>query len=204
MCISSAAFSANSIEPDRAMLTIALEKYLAQHGDFCLGKYDWPIDVTAADVEMRTRDAVQMPVLEKLGLVASSSGAVVRKVGDAEQSVPVKRYALTDAGRKFYLEKEITTTAPGGRKIVHNGDFCAGKISLARIVKWDKPAASEKDADITVSYTYKFAAAEWTHDPEVQKVFPMLSRLLKGEGTLQLEQYFRLSGKTWIAVNPWE
>ncbi|HUO44344.1 MAG TPA: hypothetical protein VMT94_05455 [Burkholderiales bacterium] len=204
LIVSSAGICANPTGPDQKTLTAALENYLAQHGDFCLGKYDWPIDVTALDVGARTRDAVQMPALEKLGLVASSSVTVMRKTNETEESVPATRYALTDEGKRFYLKKDISLKTPDGQTIVHHGDFCAGKVSLARIVKWDKSASFAQDADVTVSYTYKFAAAEWTHAPEIQKAFPMLDRLLKGEGTLQLEQHFRLLDKNWVAVNPWE
>lgn len=204
MCISVGANCATISKPDRTVLTAALEKYLAQRGDLCLGKYDWPIDVSAADVERGTRDALQMPVLEKLGLVASTDGSVMRKIDEVEEPVPVKRYALTEAGKKFYLDKEISTTTSGGNKVVHHGDFCAGKLSLNKVVKWDKPVLAGDRLETTVSYTYKFAAAEWAHDPEAQKVFPMVERILKGEGSLQLQQHLRLSGKSWVAVNPWQ
>jgi hypothetical protein len=204
MCISSAAICANPTEPSQTILAAALGKHLAQQGDFCLGKFDWPIDVSAPDFEMRTRDAVQMPVLEKLGLVISTNGSALRKEGEAEESVQVKRYALTEAGKKFYLDKETSSTTSSGNKVVHHGDFCAGKLSLDKLVQWDKPTMVGEHQETTVTYTYKIAAAEWTHDPELQKVFPMVDRILKGEGIMQLKQRFRLSGKSWIAVNPWE
>jgi len=188
------------------MLAAAMGKYLAQQGDFCLGKVDWPIDVSALDIEMGTRDAVQMPVLEKLGLVASTDGSALRKQGEAEESesVEVKRYALTEAGKKFYLDKEISSTTASGKRVVHHGDFCAGKLSLDKLVRWDKPTVVGEHTETTITYTYKIAAAEWTRDPDARKVFPMVDRILKGEGSMQLQQHFRLSGKSWIAVNPWE
>jgi hypothetical protein len=202
MCISSVALSANSTEPNQTALTAALNKYLAQQGDFCLGKFDWPIDVSESDVEMKTRDAVQMPVLEKLGLVASSDESVMGKAGDAEVSVSVKRYTLTGAGKKFYLDKKISNTISGGKKIVHHGDFCAAKLSLKKLARWDKSEMSGEYRETTVYYTYKIAAAKWTHDPEIQEVFPMLARILKGEGTMQLQQRFRLTGESWVALHP--
>lgn len=204
MCISSIAFCANLTEPDQAILKPALEKYLAQQGNFCLGKFDWPIDVSESDFQMKTRDAVQMPALEKLGLVVSSSTSVMRKVDDTEQSIPVKRYALTEAGKKFYLDNKISSTTSGGKKVMHHGDFCAGKLSLNKLVRWDKPEMQGDNTETTMNYTYKIAAAKWTHDPEIQKVFPMLARIVKGEGTMQLQQRFRLSGGSWVAVGPEE
>ncbi len=110
MCISSAAFSANTIAPSQAKLASALEKYLAQQGNLCLGKFDWPIDVSQIDFETGTRDAVQMPVLEKLGLVTSTDTSVVRRQEDEQKTVPAKRYDLTEIGKKFYLSREATTT----------------------------------------------------------------------------------------------
>jgi len=201
MCFSSAAFCTNPTDPDQTVLTTALEKYLDQQGNFCLGKFDWPIDVSESDFGMRTRDAIQMPVLEKLGLVVSTSASVTRKVDDAEQTVSVKRYALTDAGKKFYLDKETQTTTSDGVKVMHHGDFCAAKLSLNKIVRWDKPESLGEYKETTVAYTYKIAAAKWTQDPEIQKAFPMLAYIVKGEGAVQLKQRFRLSGASWVAVN---
>lgn len=201
LCISNAAFCTNATAPNHQALADALGKHLAQRGNVCLAKYDWPIDVSAPDFEMGTRDAVQMPVLEKLGLVVSSDGTVSRMNGEDEIEVQAKRYTLTDAGKKFYLKTEISSTTPSGKKIEHHGDFCAGKLSLDKLVRWDKPTAVGGSRETTVTYTYKFAAAEWTLDPEIQKAFPMVNRLLKGERTLELQQRFRLSNKSWLAVN---
>ena len=203
MCISSAAFCANSSEPNQKALTAALVNYLAKQGDFCLGKFDWPINVSESEFAMGTRDAVQMPVLEKLGLVVSSSASAMRKVDEADIAVPVKSYALTDAGKQFYLAKE-SSTGTGASKVMHNHDFCAGKLSLDKLVRWEKPSTQGDSQETTVTYTYKIAPAKWTNDPEIQKVFPMLARILKGEGNMLLQQNFRLSGKSWVAVNPWD
>ena len=201
LCFSSVAFCANSTESDQTILSTALEKYLAQQGNFCLGKYSWPIDLTESDFKMGTREALQMPVLEKQGLVVSSYVSVMRKVDDKEQKVLVKRHELTEAGKKFYLSKETQNTTSSGEKIMHHGDFCAAKLSLNTIVRWDKPEVHGENKETTVAYTYKIAAAKWTQDPEIQKVFPMLARIVKGEGTLQLKQRFRFSGESWVAVN---
>ena len=201
-CISGAAFSAYSTEPDQKVLTAALNKYLAQQGDFCLGKFDWPIDVSAPDFEMPTRNAVQMPVLEKLGLVVSTDVTVARKEDEAEETVPAKRYALTKAGKKFYQDKKLSSATSGG--VMHHGDFCAGKLSLDKFVRWDASSAESGHEEIAVTYTYKFAAAKWTRDPDVQRVFPMVARILNGQSSMQLQQRFQLSGTSWVAVNPWE
>lgn len=200
LCVSGSAFSANSTEPNQKVLTQALKGYLEKQGQFCLGKFDWPIDVSEAEFNLKTRDALQMPVLEKKGLVVAGSASAMRKVGDSELMVPVTRYTLTDAGKAFYLNKEAVVYA-AGKQTVHNHDLCAGKLSLNQVVAWDKPVGENQQT--TVSYTYKIAAADWTHDAEVQKVFPMLAQIVNGEGKVKLKQAFKLSGNVWVPVYPW-
>jgi hypothetical protein len=191
-------------EPSRAVLTAALNNYLARQGDFCVGKFDWPIDVAQSDVEAGSKDAVQMPALEKIGLVTASTVSVEQKDGDAAQQVQVRRYDLTEVGKMFYVKKEMPTAGPGGTTRMRHGDLCAGKLSLDRVVGWDKPALGGASRETTVTYTYRIAAAQWTRDAEVQKVFPMVTRVIQGERTMQLKQRFRLAGRTWVAVPPWE
>jgi cytochrome c peroxidase len=159
--------------PSYASLRPALERYLADNGELCLGKPAWPIEVTERDRLAGTRDAVQMPVLEKLGIAVSSGGAVTR-------------YDLTEKGRPFYQAK---------RK-----DFCAGKLSLHAIVGWDAPKTVNGQLETTLTYTYTIAPADWVRDPAVQKVFPMVDRVVKGERSMQLQQVFRRTKDGWAAV----
>lgn len=79
--------------------------------------------------------------------------------------MPVERYSLTDAGKKFYLKRNTTTVSPTGEKSVRMGDFCVGKLSAAKLVSWG-------DATSTASYTYKFAAAPWMREASAQQVSP--------------------------------
>jgi hypothetical protein len=187
-------------QPTRQDLRAALEKYLQERGNLCLGKFDWPIEISERDSRLGTRDAMQMPVLEKAGIV--SSKVVEKQEEGAEQAVTVTRYELTGIGRKFYLARDTTNVSADGKEIVHHGDFCAGKLSLDKIVGWSTPQATADEQQTTVTYTYKIAAADWARKPEIQKVFPMVDRIIKGERTLQLEQLFRLTKDGWVAVSP--
>jgi hypothetical protein len=191
-----------SAEPTRENLRPALEKYLEEKGYLCLGKFDWPIGVSERDVRIGTRDARQMPVLEKVGIVVSSKASETRREGDEEKTVPVTRYELTEAGRKFYIAKETARASADGKKTVHRRDFCAGKLSLDTIVGWDTPGNVGGRLETTVTYTYKIAAADWARNPEIQKVFPMVDRIVKGAGTMRLKQLFRSTQDGWTAV--WE
>jgi hypothetical protein len=182
--------------PANKALADGLSKYLARNGDVCVGKFDWPIDVAPGDAEAGSRDAVQLPVLAQLGLAEAASGMVVRRNAEGvEQAVPVQRYALTEAGKKFYLKRETTTLSPAGEKIARQGDFCVGKLSLAKLTAWD--AQTE-----TASYTYKFKAAPWMREPSAQQVFPMIAYIMKGEGQMQMKQRLRLERGRWVGVRP--
>jgi hypothetical protein len=73
--------------PGEKDLAPAVKAFLAQHGDLCLAWYTWPRDLTAEEQQGGLNEAVQMPVLERLGLVQSADVAAT--------SGPVKRYSLT-------------------------------------------------------------------------------------------------------------
>ena len=70
MCVAGAS-QASTTEPGPRQLNKAAARYLAEHGDLCMAKYTWPRDVTPADRAAHSNDAVQLPVLERLGLVES-------------------------------------------------------------------------------------------------------------------------------------
>jgi hypothetical protein len=48
-----------------------------------------------------------------------------------------------------------------------------------------------------VTYTYKVDAAPWTGDADVQKAFPMVDRVVRGAGTMQLKQNFKRTEGGW-------
>jgi hypothetical protein len=172
----------------------AVERYLAAKGDFCLGKFDWPIVVTESDRQGASRDAIQMPVLEKLGLVASSG---------APNGTNPRSYDLTPEGRKYYIHKKTFTRGPLDAPVEHPGDFCAARLKLNRVVSWLPVTVVDGQEQTTVSYTYKLGfVAPWARDPGIQKVFPMIGRIVSGEGTQRLVQAFaRVKGR-WVAVIP--
>jgi hypothetical protein len=174
-------------EANLANFTKGMTAYLERRGDLCLGKNTWPIDVSESEAAAGTRDALQMPVLEKLGLVASSDATAERKTEDGAITVRVKRYQLTDAGKRNFLTRD------------RQGDFCAAKLSLDRVVRWETVHGPRPRPEVVVSYTYKVDAPAWTRDPEVAKVFPAVDRVVRGAGTDELKEGFTLTGKGWVA-----
>ena len=64
-----------------------------------------------------------------------------------------------------------------------------GKLSLDAIVGWEPPQTAGGHKETTVTYTYRIAAAEWARNPEAQKVFPMVDRIIKGERTCSCSNF---------------
>jgi hypothetical protein len=186
-------------DKDRAAFETGLREYLAQKGDLCLAKYDWPIDVSEADFKTGTRDAVQMPVLEQLGLVRASDATATRESADSTDTVPVKRYALTAEGQKYFLKKPMPHPGPDGRIVVRQGDFCVARLSLDRLVGWETPTHGGDHAETIVTFTYKIDAAPWARDERALHAFPMVARIIGGAGTLQLKEGFEQTDKGWRA-----
>lgn len=168
-------------------LTAAMNAYLAKRGDLCLGKTRWPIDVPQREAGTRARNAVQMPVLEHVGLVSASTAKIQdTKEGEEPTEITVTRYTLTEEGKKYFHTRET------------QGDFCAAHLTLDKVVGWEAHDKDGKDASaVVVTYTYKIDAAPWTGDAGVQKAFPMVDRVVRGAGTMQLKQNFRRTGTGW-------
>ncbi|HEY4375328.1 MAG TPA: hypothetical protein VGN52_25615 [Burkholderiales bacterium] len=203
-----AAQAAQPAAPTRAAMTAALKQYLAKRGDLCIGRYDWPIDVPVAEFAEATRDTLQLPTMENAGLLSSSTLTVERAEGedDAKQvkQVEVRRYELTPEGRKFYLKRQMVSGGPGGTPVQHAGDFCAGQLTLDKVVSWQKPVQKDSHEETTVSYTYHINAYSWARDEDLQGVFPMVERVVNGDRKLELQQRMRRVGSQWVAVQIWE
>ena len=186
--------------PDRVAAIAAVTRYLADHGDFCLGKMDWPVDISALDERASGRDVIQMPVLESLGLVRSSAASALRVEGpDAEEGgapkpVAVRRYDLTPLGQQFVRDREVVVAAADGDKLVRRRDLCAVHLSLEQVV-----AVAPGDAPHTfvATYTYEVAPVAWAVGPEFQRVFPMAARVIGGAHQLQLKQAFAWKDGAW-------
>jgi hypothetical protein len=179
--------------PDAEALGTALHAYLAKRGDLCLAKNSWPIDLTQREIDSGARNALQLPVLERLGLARSDVAEVDVDDEGTLHHMKVRRYALTDAGRKFYITRG---TAGGAR----SGDFCAARLSLDRIVGWELHGSGAQRQAV-VTYTYRVDAAPWTNDAEVQKVFPVVAGVIRGAGTAQLQETFAHGDAGWIAID---
>lgn len=193
--------------PDRAAATAAVARYLARDGNFCLGKMDWPVDLSALDERARGRDVQQMPVLESLGLASSAMATAMRAEGrDAQEGarpepVAVRRYTLTPAGLAWMREREIVVPGPDGDRVVRRSDLCAATLALDALVDW-KAAATGAPAGaapaFVATYTYVATPAPWATGADFRRVFPMAARVIDGTRVLRLKQRFQLVGGAWV------
>ena len=186
--------------PNRDNFTAALDDYLAQRGNLCLAKYDWPIAVTDADRQAHSPDSQQMPVLEALGLVAGHDASVTRKgVGGVAATLPAREYALTAAGQKYYLHVPMVVATPT-QHVTHAGDFCVARLSLDRLFGWEKPQTIAGRTVSSVLFSYRIVdPAPWLRTPDARRAFPMAIRSIDNAGTLQLRLGVHLTPQGWVA-----
>ena len=211
-------------EASRPLMTQAVKQYLREHGDLCVGKYTWPRFVTEQDRQAGTNDALQMPVLERLGLVESADVSIpITPAAGAEATAgspaagspaagspaaasdlvgPVKRYSLTAKGRQFYLRKKTTIMGAHDRAVERDADFCLARVSLDKVVKWTSPEETHGHVETVVSYTYKVKPADWMADAEARKVFPIVDRIIHGEGNAVMTATLQVQNGKWVPVLP--
>ena len=183
--------------PMRNAFETSLRSFLADgHDQLCLGMYDWPIDLTEAEAGAHSRHAVQLPVFEKLGLATS---AIVPAPKSAENpDGAVKRYTLTDEGRK-YFKPHAYKTRDGA---AHANDFCVARISVARVESWQVDSHDAQHPAAVVNYSYHIEPAPWMDNADAQRVLPMVAKVIKGaDGSLQMHQGFTKSPQGWVAVS---
>ena len=183
---------ADMVPPDRHTLTRAVTHYLSEHGDLCIGKFTWPRVVTPQDVQARTNDAVQLPVLERLGLVASA----------APPDGSGTRYTLTDKGRQYYLRRRRITLGAHDLPVEHDEDLCLAHLSLDKVIKWSPPEEAHGHLETVVRYTYHVKPVDWMSDPQARQAFPVVDRIIRNEGSLLMSVNVQLQDGQWKPVLP--
>jgi hypothetical protein len=186
-----------SLQPTRANFTAAVDDYLAQRGHLCVAKYDWPIAVTRADQQAHTPDAEQMPALEALGLVTGRDLTVTRD--GASAPTPARVYDLTDEGRKYYLHVPVVVVTPT-QHVTHPADLCVARLSLDRLLGWEKPLTIAGRSVSSVLFSYRVTdPAPWLAREDARRAFPMAMRAMANAGTLQLRLGVHLTPHGWVA-----
>jgi len=168
--------------------TRAMNAYLQKRGDLCIGRADWPVDVTRDDATARTRDATQMPVLEQLKLVESTPlpGAATR-------------YQLTALGRRQYIDRETRQPASPDSPQHDTTDFCVARLTLDQIKHVELHEAANAPTRAVITYTYGVTAPEWTRDPAARRAFPAVDRVVSGAHTATLQEELTRTAEGWVA-----
>jgi hypothetical protein len=186
--------AAGAPAPSAADFSRGLQAYIERRGDLCVGRPSWPIDVPEGS--RLGPDPVQLPVLERLGVVTSTVLAE-RREGVATP-FNMRRYRLTAEGRKHYIDRD--TRLPVSPDDPHAGrrvDFCVLKLTTGTVTKWELQPGATPTA--TVSYRYGVDAPAWVRDPAFQRVFPAIARFVAGAGTAELVEGFTLRPEGWTA-----
>ena len=187
-------------EPSRANFTAAIGDYLAQRGHLCIARYDWPIVVPDADRQAHGADALQLALLETLGLASGHDVNVMHKdAGGAATTSPAREYALTAAGQKYYVHAPVVV-ATATQRVTHPGDFCVATLALDRVFGWEKPQTIAGRTVSSVLFSYRVVdPAPWTATPAARRAFPLVMRAIDNAGTLQLRLGVHLTPRGWIA-----
>ncbi|HEY4103966.1 MAG TPA: hypothetical protein VGM44_08745 [Polyangiaceae bacterium] len=182
-----------------ANFTSGMLDYLKARGDLCLGK-QFPLDVTEREQQSGARDALQMPVLERAGLLTSSDATGSVQTEDGPVPTKVRRYQLSETGKLYYLSRPVPGQTDANGAPVMRSDLCAVKLSLDQVVGFElAPPAPAKSTNAIVTYTYQIEPAPWMSIPEVQSVFPAAMHVILGAGSAQLKEGFTLTESGWVA-----
>jgi hypothetical protein len=182
----------------RESFRAGLEEYLHMRGDLCVDKPRWPIDVTELDQQQGTRDARQLPVLARLGVVSARVVSVRSKDDPRAAPSVVTRYDLTALGRQSFIDRRTRRQVNPNDEDAQP-DFCMARLSPARIVSWELRPDDKAPTSAKVSYTYEVEAPAWANDPEVERVFPAVGRVIRGARQAQLTEGFTLTSTGWVA-----
>jgi len=100
------------------------------------------------------------------------------------------------------VERKHSTLGVHGQEENHTADFCVAHLTLDKIVKWTSPDEVHGRTQTLVKYTYKVKPAEWMADPEARKVFPMMDRIIRGAGVLEMSATLERQDGKWVPVLP--
>ena len=176
----------------------AIGQFLDKRGDLCLPpsfSHDkWPVDLSQMELSvektMPSGPAGQMAALAAVGLASHTDIEVDQIAWNGKPTgnkIKMKRYALTDAGTKFYHGKP--------------GVLCFGKESLDQVVKWDVPQSFGGALITNVKYLYKIdGLADWAKNAEIQTAFPYIRTMIDGASKQERAQGIKLTNQGWEAL----
>ena len=119
--------------------------------------------------------------------------------GGAATPFQARRYRLTSAGHRLYLDRDTgRPAAPDDARAPERADLCFATVTLDKVARWE----IQKEGPATtalVSYTYHADAPAVARDPRLGRAFPAVARLLAGDGKAELVEGFTLTSSGWTA-----
>lgn len=191
-------------DPNEKNFSAAVTHYLDKKQPLCLDLGPWPVDLMQHEQLMTplfpSSKGAKMAALTKLGLVTVTNAEKVERgrVGGARSTYSVKRFTLTEGGKKFYRTREVDEFRIDGAMKVQQGDLCYGKEALANIVKWEGPVKFGDYQEARVVYHYQIDdLAPWTRAPEFSEAFPNEARTINSAGKQAHEAGVKLTSVGW-------
>jgi hypothetical protein len=183
----------NPKEANNDNFTHAINAYLAVKGKACLNtSWQFPVDIQKSQISWNKTRLANMEALESAGLLkATDTSAMVHTMFSAEsKSEPVRRYSLTDTGKK-YLQPTVGLFASGT-------SFCYGQESVDSIVKWTVPSTVGGFTVTRVVYTYRLKnMADWAHNPQIIHQFHEVQQEMEGANSEDRTIALELTNKGW-------
>lgn len=185
--------------PNAANFTVAIDRYLATHGQVCVAlSSEFPIDVPVSSQHGTT---AELTALEHAGLVdAIDTNTVVQSLANSlslspRRPEPVKRYTVSSEGQKY-----LQTVMTGAGKV---SGFCYGQKQVASIAKWTEPTTVGSSTQTEVTYNYRIVnLASWVARPDVQQAFPTITTTLNGASKSAQVAGLQLTNKGWQLPQP--
>ena len=107
-----------------------------------------------------------------------------------------RRYEVTDAGRKFYIERVGRSVGLTVQKVKH-GFMCFADMRVDKVSSWDAQA----DQGFMVSYTYRLEnVAPWATAPSVIQATPKLAIWINGALKVERKSFVKKNGSGLEAV----
>ncbi len=182
-------------------VTKAINEYLAKHGQSCtVLDRQFPIDVPRSAQKELFGIGLKLGALEQASLLqATDTTAAVHGMLDplrgSTPPQPVKRYALTAEGQKYFRQIPGTLGQPRG--------FCFGQKTVDTIVKWTEPTAVGSSSQTEVTYKYKIVnLAAWAERSDVQRAFPDIRSNLNGASKTAEQARLQLTSRGWEVPEP--
>ena len=161
----------------------ALDKGFEQAGPICV-PLDKGFPATLNQMEQEYGVGRALTALEGAGLLSSAVDGKGR------------RYEVTDAGRKFYTERDGQSIGLTVQKVKH-GFMCFADMRVDKFVRWDAQA----DQGYAVFYTYRLEnVASWATTTNVMRAVPKLAIWLNGAQKNERKSFIKKTANGLEAV----